>query len=349
MKVVFRVDASQYIGSGHVMRCLVLAEQLRAKHWDVEFSCLPQPGDLISFIEQKGFSVIRLTPPIQFHAPRFDGNYSVWLQRSEQEDAEDFIKRCAQVEWIVVDHYGIGNLWEREVKAKLNCRVLSIDDLNRDHESDVILDQNLWPDIYQRYVKSRAKKLRGPMYALLRPRFRELKSNPPPKMNQVIAFFGGVDQTHECRKLLIAANQISQLPFKLKVVTGRQNTDYEALLGYRKSGCIDVIQFLDDFELALASSRYAIGASGVSNWERFCLNIPSSIVTVADNQRELSNHLSEQQHVFLLGDGSFTTSEVYQEELMRLARHWDELPAYIPLEVDGLGAIRVITAMELIK
>ncbi|EKO3593547.1 UDP-2,4-diacetamido-2,4,6-trideoxy-beta-L-altropyranose hydrolase [Vibrio metschnikovii] len=349
MKVVFRVDASQYIGSGHVMRCLVLAEQLRAEHWDVKFSCLPQPGDLISLIEQKGFSVIRLTSPIQFHTPRFDGDYSVWLQRSEQEDAEDFIKNFSQMEWVVVDHYGIGNLWERQVKAKFNCHILSIDDLNRDHESDIILDQNLWPDLYQRYLKCRAKKLRGPTYALLRPRFRELKNNPPPKVNQVIAFFGGGDLTHECRKLLIAANQISYLPFKLKVVTGRQNSDYEELLGYQKSGSIDVIQFLDDFELELASSKYAIGASGVSNWERFCLNIPSTIVTVAENQRELSNHLSKQQYVSLLGDGALTTSEVYREELMRLVRYWDELLVYVPLEVDGLGATRVIAAMELIK
>ncbi|EOW9457256.1 UDP-2,4-diacetamido-2,4,6-trideoxy-beta-L-altropyranose hydrolase [Vibrio cholerae] len=349
MRVVFRVDASQYIGSGHVMRCLVLAEQLQAANWNVKFACLPQPGDLISLIEQKGFSVISLSPPKQIGKPRFDGDYSAWLQRSEQEDVEDFVKKVSPVEWIIVDHYGIGHLWEQQAKAKLNCYILSIDDLDREHESDVILDQNLWPDLHQRYSKCRAQKLLSPTFALLRPRFRELKNNPPPKVNQVIAFFGGADLTHECRKLLIAANQISKLPFKLKVVTGRQNSDYEELLGYQKSGCIEVIQFLDDFELELASSEYAIGASGVSNWERFCLNIPSTIVSVAENQRALSNHLSEQKYVSLLGDGASTTSEVYREELMRLSMHWNEIPAQIPLYVDGLGAKRVMTAMELIK
>lgn len=157
MRVVFRVDASQYIGSGHVMRCLVLAEQLQAANWRVQFACLPQPGDLISLIEQKGFSVISLTPPKQIGEPRFDGDYSTWLQRSEQDDVEDFVKKVSPIEWIIVDHYGIGHFWERQAKAKLNCYILSIDDLDREHESDIILNQNLWPDLHQRYLKCRAQ------------------------------------------------------------------------------------------------------------------------------------------------------------------------------------------------
>lgn len=61
MKVVFRVDASIWIGSGHVMRCLVLADALKEAAFDVSFACLPQAGDMITYIEQRHHQVIKLT------------------------------------------------------------------------------------------------------------------------------------------------------------------------------------------------------------------------------------------------------------------------------------------------
>ncbi|HAS6271565.1 UDP-2,4-diacetamido-2,4,6-trideoxy-beta-L-altropyranose hydrolase [Vibrio vulnificus] len=346
MTVVFRVDASRWIGSGHVMRCLVLAEILSERGWNVQFACIPQEGDLITLIEQKGYAVIRLCPPLVSQPPRFDGDYESWLHRSEHEDAIDFIEKVTPQTWVVVDHYSLGHQWERAVCEGINCQLLVIDDLNRQHESDVILDQNLWPDMGSRYIACQSKKLLGPKYALLRPRFRELKYSPPQKRNQVIAFFGGADLTQECQKLQDAAMRISSLPFQLKIVTGRQNKGYEALLKIEKPEWIEVVQYLDDFELELAKSKYAIGASGVSNWERFCLDIPSTIVSVADNQRTLSQYLYQQGFVSYLGSGEHTTPETYINELMRIKENWQTIAQCNHVEVDGEGAQRVVNVME---
>ncbi len=115
MKVVFRVDASRWIGSGHVMRCLVLADALRLDGWDICFACIPQDGDLISFIKQKGFLVRTLHVPAEVKTPRFDGDYESWLHRSNEEDVKDFIEVVEAVDWVVVDHYGIGRGVERRV------------------------------------------------------------------------------------------------------------------------------------------------------------------------------------------------------------------------------------------
>ncbi|MGR5354127.1 UDP-2,4-diacetamido-2,4,6-trideoxy-beta-L-altropyranose hydrolase [Vibrio sp. DNB22_19_2] len=346
MKVVFRVDASSLIGSGHVMRCLVLAEILHSRGWKVQFTCLPQAGDLVAFIEQNGFLVRKLSPPLTFMQPRFDGDYESWLHRSESEDAREFVDIVGTTDWVVVDHYALGSQWERQVREKLDCRLLVIDDLNREHDSDLILDQNLWPDLQSRYESCLARKLLGPQYALLRPRFRELKVSSPEKQNQVIAFFGGADPTQECEKLLEAASKMSNLPFNLKVVAGRLNPKYEELLKYVESERIEVIKFSHDFELELAKSKYAIGASGVSNWERFCLNIPATIVSVADNQRALSQFLNKKKLVSYLGAGQETTSETYRIELSRLEQAWNSIPIFNQLDIDGSGAERVVNIME---
>lgn len=55
MKVTFRVDASLQIGSGHVMRCLTLADALRETGAKCQFICRAHPGNLIEHIKSKGF------------------------------------------------------------------------------------------------------------------------------------------------------------------------------------------------------------------------------------------------------------------------------------------------------
>ena len=55
MKIVFRVDSSLEIGTGHVMRCLALADILRDQNSDIYFICRNHPGNLIEYIESKKY------------------------------------------------------------------------------------------------------------------------------------------------------------------------------------------------------------------------------------------------------------------------------------------------------
>ena len=57
MNVVFRVDASQKIGAGHLMRCLTLAEELRKKSSKITFIARDHVGNLNYLIEEKGFNL----------------------------------------------------------------------------------------------------------------------------------------------------------------------------------------------------------------------------------------------------------------------------------------------------
>lgn len=53
--IAFRADASLQIGTGHVMRCLTLADALAASGADCQFICRTHEGNLIEFIRGKGY------------------------------------------------------------------------------------------------------------------------------------------------------------------------------------------------------------------------------------------------------------------------------------------------------
>lgn len=207
MKVVFRTDSSLEIGTGHVMRCLTLAHQLQDKGAAVEFVCRPLPGNIINLIEKSGFTVLRLRA--LNHKPDGDQTeniYTQWLGISQERDAQetsDVLGRGSleAYDWLVVDHYGIDSTWETPMR-EIADRIMVIDDLaNRDHDCDLLLDQNLFRDAEARYtgrVPDTCVALLGPRYALLRPEFvrnRKLAIIRNSKVKRTLVFFGGVDRT----------------------------------------------------------------------------------------------------------------------------------------------------------
>lgn len=211
MNIVIRADASVHIGSGHVMRCLVLAKALQANGHQVGFITRPQQGDMVDFITQQHIKLIALPSPLTPLIPTSNADYAAWLQVSELDDAENTIALIDEnIDLMIVDHYGINHAWQEQVKTQLQCSIMAIDDLVRPHSADIILDQTFSrkaedyisvakisseitslaitdPDITNAEVTSSALTnvgitnsattniLTGCQFALLAPRFAELR------------------------------------------------------------------------------------------------------------------------------------------------------------------------------
>ena len=146
MRVVFRADASHKIGSGHIMRCLTLAEGLRESGAEIEFVCRKHSGNLNELISGKNFIVHELSLLEVTGSQTTDSDtknkYVRWPGVSQKQDANDTITALVekQPEWLIVDHYGLDNVWEKKVRPHVG-NIMVIDDLaNRHHHCVLLLD-----------------------------------------------------------------------------------------------------------------------------------------------------------------------------------------------------------------
>ena len=147
MKAAFRVDASLQIGSGHVMRCLTLAEALRANGAECHFITRDHPGHLLELIRHHDFTVAvlpaePLPAPSNTQVPHERAKepaHAKWLGSDWKTDADQTRAVLAQLQpdWLVVDHYALDQRWENALRPNFK-QLLVIDDLaDRSHQCEL--------------------------------------------------------------------------------------------------------------------------------------------------------------------------------------------------------------------
>ncbi|MBF8748651.1 UDP-2,4-diacetamido-2,4,6-trideoxy-beta-L-altropyranose hydrolase [Pseudomonas monteilii] len=303
MKITFRTDASIDIGTGHVMRCLTLANALRELGHQCVFISREHSGNLCSLIEGEGFKVHRL--PLEKKSPDTNLLHSSWLGGSQTHDAE--LCQCIIAEfspdWIVVDHYALDFNWEIAVSRE-GCRLLVIDDLaDRKHKCDILLDQNLGKTTrhYELLVPHGCITLTGPTNALLRPEFSSFRTDSLTRRRQgtlreVMITLGGVDAENFTDKILEALARCA-LPddIKFTVVLGVMAPHFESLT--ERVGSypwpVSVLRGIKNMAQRMMAADLIIGAGGGTSWERCCLGVPSLLVVLADNQKFAVSSLCE--------------------------------------------------------
>lgn len=278
MKVLVRCDASAAIGSGHVMRCLSLADRLTLKGATVAFACRQLPGDLCALLESRGYRV-----------HRFLGETLNW-----EEDADrtgKLLGAASAGSWLIVDHYGLDARYERRLR-RFGAKILVIDDLaDRPHDCDLLLDQNLYPDPESRYrglLPAGCGTLLGPRYALLRPEFLEARRRLRTRtgaVKRLLISFGGADPSGETAKALAAVELLKPEGLSLDVVVGASNPRAPSLA--LACAAVPDCRFhsqVDNMADLMSRADLALGSGGTTTWERCYLGLPSLTVVVAANQ-----------------------------------------------------------------
>lgn len=352
MKIVFRVDGSMQIGTGHVMRCLALADGL-ADHGDtkIHFICRYLPANLGKMIQEKGFELSILPASTQSN----EGSslaHSFWLGVLQEVDARATLGLILsdEYDWLIVDHYALDICWEQMLRPAVK-KMMVIDDLaDREHDCDILLDQNLYADQEIRYkgkLPNQCRTLIGPRYTLLRKEFAEYRQMVRPRANNVtniLVFFGGMDANDFTTRAITALSQITDFKFLVSVVIGDQHPNKEEVEALcQRLGYICYVQTAKMAEL-MANADFAIGAGGGTVWERACLMLPTLSIPTAQHQVKQLGDIALTGITYTFDAEKYTIEKIQKhiEALIENSTLRHLLSVRSAETVDGKGVGRVV-------
>lgn len=300
MNIAFRTDATNRIGTGHFMRCLTLADALRQRGAQIRFVSRGLPVHLRDMLATKGLGFVPLNSDI-VEDPLDELAHSKWLGSSQEQDAHDTAQALNDRtwDWLVVDHYALDARWERALRGSTK-QIMVIDDLaDRQHDCDVLLDQNFYADMQTRYagkVPTHCHLLMGPRYVLLREEFRKLREQVKLRTGEVkriLVFFGGVDADNYTGRVIEALANIECIDFRVDIVIGVLNPFREQIL----SNCFRLGFFchLQTNKMAelMSCADFAIGACGFTSYEFAAMKLPSILIPVTDIQATVARELAK--------------------------------------------------------
>ena len=357
MMAAFRVDASNRIGTGHVMRCLTLAEALRRRGAQCLFIHRQHEGHLSTLIEQNGFEVLTLPKPECEAAPDHAEDYAAWLGVPAEEDARQSLQSLVDRRpyWLVVDHYALDSHWESLMRAAVE-RILVIDDLaNRSHDCDLLVDQNYFPDAIKRYrplLGESTPVLAGPRYALLSQRYAQARAGMGElsgEVKRILVYYGGVDASNETARALRVLGESAYHGLAVDVVVGPNNSHREELEKLAvKHPAMTVYGPQNDLVDLMLAADLTLGAGGATTWERCALALPAIVTSVAANQEPYNRLLQADGVVHYLGDSAEVNDDIIRNALDAMLQNPEYLSAMAARAwrlVDGWGTERVAHRM----
>jgi UDP-2,4-diacetamido-2,4,6-trideoxy-beta-L-altropyranose hydrolase len=360
VKVAIRVDSSSTIGSGHVVRCKALADELRRRGSEIQFICREHPGHFLGLLKDAGYQVASLpTPTNNNPSVRPDGNdYAAWLGVDPDLDATQTIDALdnSKPDWLITDHYGLDVSWESKLRPHVK-RILAIDDLaNRRHDCDLLLDQNWFgAETAKRYdglVPEKCQRLLGPRYALLQPVFSQLRRCLPLRdgsLRRVLVFMGGVDSNNQTVEALRALSFPEFSDLAVDVVVGGANSNasvIEELAALRP--LTTVYRGLPSLAGLMARADLMLGAGGITTWERCCLGLPAITVVASENQQPSTVSLAEDGVHLYLGLAADILAADWAQALQNLRQTPTQFMSYFRAMfrvTDGLGVYRLAAVM----
>ncbi|WP_169047031.1 UDP-2,4-diacetamido-2,4,6-trideoxy-beta-L-altropyranose hydrolase [Aeromonas salmonicida] len=320
--VAFRLDAGAEIGLGHLMRCLAIADRLRAAGAECHFLCHDLPAHLL--------------PLLQAHH-----HHSL----TTQDDAGPL--PGLQPDWLVFDHYQIDRVVEQELAVHCD-QLLVIDDLaDRPHHCQLLLDQGPLRTAadYQPLIPADCRLLLGTDYALLRPACRQLARQQTSQWQRGLICFGGADPAGAC---LTTLNSLARLPWARTIqwtlVAGGANPfwpELEQRVSELSELKIALLRQSDQMAQLMNQHDFAIGAAGGMTWERACLGLPTLAVPIVDNQQFNDEVIARFQLAERLTLGELAEPARLMQALQRLELQADDYRQRGQQQVDGLGLDRL--------
>jgi UDP-2,4-diacetamido-2,4,6-trideoxy-beta-L-altropyranose hydrolase len=346
LNLVIRADANSIVGTGHLMRCMALAQGWNDCVGQVTFLSHCESENLHKRIRSEGFNF----QPIEFaHPDPCDLNRTISI-------LSDLTKpnHSTKNTWLILDGYHFTPDYQKALRTDI-YNLLVLDDmvhLNHYH-ADILLNQNIHAPKLKYPCDKETIKLLGCDYALLRReflRYRNWRRHTQRRAKKILVTLGGVDPDNVTLKVVKALSLIDDPGLEIKIVVGPSNPNINSLkaaLSHLPLNC-NLLFNVSDMPSLMAWADVAVSAAGSTCWELAFMGLPGLIITIADNQVEIAKGLGRAGAMIDLGwhenisieQLAKTLNIILQSHLKRatLSEKGQKL-------VDGMGGKKIIRAM----
>lgn len=331
--MLIRADASVETGTGHVMRCLALAQAWRDAGGSPMFALAQStPASLARLAAERIEAV-----PID-------------AQVGSSEDAECTVEvaRSGNARWIVLDGYTFDAAFQEGIRSS-DAKVLVIDDMGgcEFYSADVVLNQNLGASEHCYAARSpRTRLLLGLEFVLLRREFKKwigYERRVPRSARSLLVSMGGSDPADLTCKIA-GAGGFDRLRTAFLFGGSARN----ALNSPHSSS---VVCLKDEIDMAsiFAKSDVAVICAGGTLWESLFMGCATLSYTRNTLQEKILQKLQQMEAVEWLGEidnfdreflatrlAAICSSEARRKAMSRAGRKI----------IDGKGTERVICALQ---
>jgi len=338
--LIIRVDASAEMGTGHLMRCLALAQAWKDTGGKVTFITACQSSELLQRPREEDFELHVLSHP--------------YPDAGDWEQVEDILGAHPSA-WVVLDGYHFDEAYQQRVKGAEH-QLLVIDDMAhlKHYYADIVLNQNLGAEEYHYSCEPYTKLLVGSRYVLLRREFlawRSWKREIPKVAQRVLVTLGGGDFNNPTLNVIQALQRVDVSGLETIVVIGASNSYTSALEAAIRQSQIPIrlIRDAKNMPELIAWADVAVSAAGTTIWELLFFGTPSLVLISATNQRYVAEQIGSEGIGESLGSVETLSVDTLAETIARLLRD-QVLRAKMSKRgkklVDGIGVTRIISEIH---
>lgn len=364
MKIAFRLDLSPQIGTGHFQRSLQLARKLNLQGHHIYFFCNLLPTTYWTLLSENNISLVKLEDFCTGFT--YLQNNSDLVSEFNDAIATASCLEALSIDWLVVDHYGVGNRWISEIRQNLkhDIKMCIIDDFfEQQFDVEMVIAPIVSIDSHKLAYPMQTCLLLGGEYALVAEEYSSLRSlmhlhrvRTRVKENlpvTILINFGGSDPKGLCSVALEALERSKITPDSgIKLIAGGMNSLFETIERNSKASPLKItaLRHVDDMWNYLSEADFVIGSPGSSSWERCCLGVPSVLISQVNNQVAIGRQLGTLGAACYVGH--FDDINIVQKLCDGINLLLDDPKRRIRMSkiaeqvCDGLGVQRVVDAIE---
>ena len=341
--LLVRADASVSQGTGHVMRCLALAEAWRRRGGRAHFVTCQPSAQWLQRLDAAGVRHFEVDSP--------------WPGLDDRDVTRSQIEHLARSQndlpWLVIDGYHFDASY-LEAMRSAPCRIMLVDDYAgwSDYDCDIVLNLGIHAPRLKYPAARNTWQLLGTSYALLRGEFEDWRRFTRPPVNRatnVLVTLGGADCDNVTAKVVAALQSFTSAEVAARVIVGPLHPGLAELQRrVAVHGNIHLQTNLSELAPLMAWADVAIAAGGTTAWELAFMQTPALLLVLAENQAAVAAGIDSFGAAQSLGRAENHSPETIADALRQLLGdrvRRERMARRGKVMVDGRGSERVLAAM----